>query len=198
MSNAQREKRRPGGPPAPRREPSLLRLTTLLLLALALAFAGTAAAEAPPPGSTTPDPVPSLPAAPFPPAATPKHSKRRRRVPLGIRVVDYARHLLGVPYAYGGSSPRTGFDCSGFVRYVWAHFGVRLPRVSYEQARVGRFVPRRALRPGDLLFFDGSGHVGLYVGRGRFIHAPHSGTVVSIARLNGPYGGAFDGARRVD
>ena len=123
--------------------------------------------------------------------------QRKRRAPIGVRVVDYARHLLGVPYSYGGSSPRTGFDCSGFVRYVWAHFGVHLPRVSSEQFLAGRFVPRRALRPGDLVFFDGRGHVGLYVGHGHFIHAPHSGAVVSIDGLGGSYGSVFDGGRRV-
>ena len=113
------------------------------------------------------------------------------------RVVTYARHLLGVRYSYGGTSPRSGFDCSGFTRFVFAHFGIALPHYSVAQFSHGRRVARRALRPGDLLFFDGLGHVGIYVGRGRFIHAPHTGTRVSVQPLNGWYSARFVGARRV-
>jgi cell wall-associated NlpC family hydrolase len=112
------------------------------------------------------------------------------------KVVRFARHLLGVPYAYGGTSPRSGFDCSGFTRFVYAHFGITLPHYSGAQFSMGRRVSRQGLRPGDLLFFDGLGHVGMYIGAGRFIHAPHSGTTVSIDRLNGWYSGRYDGARR--
>jgi cell wall-associated NlpC family hydrolase len=113
------------------------------------------------------------------------------------RVVTYARHLLGVRYSYGGTSPRSGFDCSGFTRFVFAHFGVALPHYSVAQFNLGRRVSRRSLRPGDLLFFDGLGHVGIYVGRGRFIHAPHTGTRVSVQPLSGWYSARFVGARRV-
>ena len=109
----------------------------------------------------------------------------------------YARHLLGVRYSYGGTSPRSGFDCSGFTRFVFAHFGVALPHYSVAQFSLGRRVSRRSLRPGDLLFFDGLGHVGIYVGRGRFIHAPHTGTRVSVQPLSGWYSARFVGARRV-
>jgi cell wall-associated NlpC family hydrolase len=112
------------------------------------------------------------------------------------RVVRFARRFLGVRYVYGGTSPRTGFDCSGFTRYVYSHFGVVLPHYSGAQFSLGRRVSRRGLRPGDLLFFDGLDHVGLYIGGGRFIHAPHSGTRVSVDLLNGWYGSRFDGARR--
>src|SRR6478609_4327330 len=108
------------------------------------------------------------------------------------RVVTYARHLLGVPYSYGGTSPRSGFDCSGFTRFVYAHFGVTLPHYSAAQFDLGRRVSLRGLRPGDLLFFDGLGHVGLYIGRGRFIHAPPTGTRVSIATLSGWYASTYD------
>jgi cell wall-associated NlpC family hydrolase len=111
-------------------------------------------------------------------------------------VVRYARRYLGVPYVYGGTSPH-GFDCSGFTRYVYAHFGVALPHYSGAQFAAGRRVARTALRPGDLLFFDGLGHVGLYIGHGRFIHAPHTGTRVSIAAMSGWYASRFDGARRL-
>jgi len=113
------------------------------------------------------------------------------------RVVRYAKRFIGVRYVYGGSSPRSGFDCSGFVRYVYAHFGVSLPRSSYAQFGDGRRISRRSLRPGDLVFFDGVGHVGLYVGNGRFIHAPHTGTRVQISTLAGWYSARFSGARRL-
>ncbi len=112
-------------------------------------------------------------------------------------VVKFARHLLGIPYVYGGMSPRSGFDCSGFTRFVYAHFGITLPHYSGAQFDRGRRVSRAGLRPGDLLFFDGLGHVGMYIGSGLFIHAPHSGTRVSIASLAGWYSGRYDGARRL-
>ena len=113
------------------------------------------------------------------------------------KVVRFARHLLGVRYVYGGTSPRSGFDCSGFTRFVYAHFGITLPHYSGAQFGMGRRVSRQGLRPGDLLFFDGLGHVGMYVGNGRFIHAPHTGTSVSIDTLSGWYSGRYDGARRL-
>ena len=113
------------------------------------------------------------------------------------RVVTYARHLLGIRYSYGGTSPRSGFDCSGFTRFVFAHFGITLPHYSVAQFNLGRRVSRRGLKPGDLVFFDGLGHVGIYVGRDRFIHAPHTGTRVSVAPLSGWYSSRFTGARRV-
>jgi cell wall-associated NlpC family hydrolase len=113
------------------------------------------------------------------------------------RIVSFARRFLGVPYSYGGTSPRSGFDCSGFTRFVHGHFGITLPHFSGGQFAMGRRVARAGLKPGDLLFFDGLGHVGLYLGAGRFIHAPHTGTRVSIAPLSGWYSGRFDGARRL-
>jgi hypothetical protein len=120
------------------------------------------------------------------------------RKELGIKAVNYARRLLGVPYRYGGDSPTNGFDCSGFVRFVFGHFGLELPHSSYADFGLGTNVSRGSLRPGDLVFFDGIGHVGLYVGSGRFIHAPHTGTNVQINRLNDPwYQSRYDGARRV-
>jgi len=115
----------------------------------------------------------------------------------GLRVVGYAKRFLGIRYVYGGSSPRSGFDCSGFVRYVYAHFGVALPHSSYAQFGDGHRVGRRSLRPGDLVFFDSVGHVGIYIGNGRFIHAPHTGTRVSIEKLGGWYSSRFSGARRI-
>ena len=113
------------------------------------------------------------------------------------KIVRFARHFLGVRYSYGGTSPASGFDCSGFTRYVYAHFGIALPHYSGAQFDRGRRVSRAGLRPGDLLFFDGLGHVGLYIGHGLFIHAPHTGTRVSIDPLAGWYAGRYDGARRL-
>ena len=112
----------------------------------------------------------------------------------GRRVVSYARHFLGVPYSWGGTSPGTGFDCSGFVRYVYSHFGIPLPHSSWGDLEHGRRVGRRWLRPGDLVFFYDASHVGIYVGSGRFIDAPHTGSVVRISTM-GAYADYY-GARR--
>jgi cell wall-associated NlpC family hydrolase len=113
----------------------------------------------------------------------------------GARVVDYAKRFLGVPYVYGGSMPRSGFDCSGLVRYVYSHFGVSLPHSSFADLYRGRRVGRWHLHPGDLVFFYDAGHVGIYVGRQRFIDAPHTGSVVRISSMR-EYG-SFSGARRL-
>jgi cell wall-associated NlpC family hydrolase len=101
----------------------------------------------------------------------------------GHRVVAYARHFLGIPYSWGGATPRTGFDCSGLVRFVYGHFGIPLPHSSYADLMRGHRVSRRWLRAGDLVFFSGASHVGIYVGGGRFIDAPHSGAVVRISTM---------------
>ena len=114
--------------------------------------------------------------------------------PLGNRVVAYARHFIGIPYSWGGSTPHTGFDCSGLVRFVYGHFGIRLPHSSWADLSHGRRISRRSLRPGDLVFFYGAGHVGIYVGRGRFLDAPHSGARVRVSTM-GQYSGYY-GARR--
>jgi cell wall-associated NlpC family hydrolase len=116
---------------------------------------------------------------------------------LTSRVVHAALDQLGVPYVYGGASPGYGFDCSGLVAWSFARVGVRLPHSSYLLARLGRGVSPRSLLPGDVLVFHGAGHVGIYIGHGRFVHAPHSGTRVRVTPLAGAYRNELDTARRV-
>jgi peptidoglycan DL-endopeptidase CwlO len=115
---------------------------------------------------------------------------------LGGQAVAIAEQYLGVPYVWGGASP-SGFDCSGLVMYVYSRLGVSLPHNAAAQYGMGAPVPRDALEPGDLVFFDGLGHVGIYVGGGSFIHAPHTGTVVQISSLSGWYSSEYVGARRI-
>lgn len=97
--------------------------------------------------------------------------------------MKYAKQFVGTPYRWGGASPR-GFDCSGLTSYVYAHFGVKMAHYTGAQYAAFRKVGRKALRPGDLVFFNGLGHTGIYIGRGRFIHATHSGDYVRISHLN--------------
>ena len=111
-------------------------------------------------------------------------------------VVGIAMHYLGTPYVWGGASP-SGFGCSGFVMYVYSQIGVSLPHSSYAQYGYGSPVSMGDLQPGDLVFFDGLGHVGLYVGGGSFIHAPHTGDVVKVSSLTGWYASTFVGGRRL-
>jgi cell wall-associated NlpC family hydrolase len=117
---------------------------------------------------------------------------------LGERAVALALREVGVPYRWGGASPAAGFDCSGLVYWSYGRLGVELPHSSYALYDQGRSVARSRMRPGDLLFFYGLGHVGIYVGRGRMIHAPHSGTNVQVVRLGGSsYGARIVGVRRI-
>jgi peptidoglycan DL-endopeptidase CwlO len=111
-------------------------------------------------------------------------------------VVGIAMQYLGVPYRWGGSSP-SGFDCSGFVMYVFAQIGVSLPHSTYAMYAMGTPVSMGQLQPGDLVFFNGLGHMGIYIGGGQFIHSPHTGDVVKISSMSGYYASAFVGARRV-
>ncbi len=99
-------------------------------------------------------------------------------------IVGFARSLVGDPYRWGGTSPTTGFDCSGLVQYVFAHFGINLPRTSYAQYDVGTHIAYDQLQPGDLVFFAtngaGASHVGIYIGGGEFIGADTYATGVHI------------------
>jgi peptidoglycan DL-endopeptidase CwlO len=114
---------------------------------------------------------------------------------LSQRAVRIARTQLGAPYRYGGASP-AGFDCSGLVMWVYGRLGISLPHNAAALYGIGRAVSRSRLRPGDLLFFHGLGHVGLYIGHGRMIHAPQSGRSVEIQPLS-VRRGSLVGARRV-
>ncbi len=118
-------------------------------------------------------------------------------------VVPYAKTLIGTPYHYGGDSPRTGFDCSGFVRYVFRQTrGVELPRTAQGISRVGARIKGTDLRPGDLVFYSTQGwpysHVGIYIGDAKFIHSPSSGKRVEIVDMSLHYWQAhYNGARRI-
>jgi peptidoglycan DL-endopeptidase CwlO len=111
-------------------------------------------------------------------------------------VVGIAMQYLGTPYVYGGSSP-SGFDCSGFIMYVYAKIGVSLPHNAAAQYGYGTPVSRDQLQAGDLVFFNGLGHAGIYVGGGSFIHSPHTGDVVKISSMSGWYSSTYVGARRL-
>jgi cell wall-associated NlpC family hydrolase len=132
----------------------------------------------------SPSPQPSPPPSSSPPPAT--HGG----------VVAIALRYLGVPYRWGGASP-SGFDCSGFLVYVFAQVGVYLPHSSYMQFHLGHYVSRSQLQPGDAVFFNGASHVGIYIGGGQFVHAPHTGDVVKISSLRESwYSSTYAGARR--
>jgi len=113
-------------------------------------------------------------------------------------VVPIALQYLGIPYVWGGASPATGFDCSGFIMYVFAQIGVSLPHHAASQFAYGTPVSREQLEPGDLVFFDGLGHAGIYIGGGQFVHAPHTGDVVKISSLyESWYAATWVGGRRL-
>ena len=117
-------------------------------------------------------------------------------------IISTALSFRGIPYRNGGSDP-SGFDCSGFVQYVYARYGMGLPREVHSQYRVGREVDRKDVKAGDLVFFEtvsrGASHVGLAIGGDEFVHAPSSRGVVRVERLASSYwAGRFVGARRVE
>lgn len=101
-------------------------------------------------------------------------------------IIAYAKQYLGVPYVWGGKTP-SGFDCSGFVSYVFAHFGYSLDAYTYSMINQGTKVSVNNIQPCDLVFFYNTGHVGIYIGNDQFIHAPHTGDVVKISTFSGYY-----------
>jgi peptidoglycan DL-endopeptidase CwlO len=130
------------------------------------------------------------------PSSGPKSPHTSRVHKLARRVVAYARHQLGVPYSWGGTSRATGFDCSGLVYAAYRSIGWTIPRSSWDQLRAGRPVGFGRLRPGDLLFSEGGGHVQLVVSKRAAISAPRTGErvrYVPLAQLRPE----FAGARRV-
>lgn len=158
-------------------------------------------ASQPPPGMTgTPPPAKTLRA----PTENGMHVQvdhGQKITHQAAAVVRLADHYLGTPYKWGGVSPKTGFDCSGFVQWLYGKAGVALPRTTYQQINVGEAVGQKNLRAGDIVFFSNKGdvhHEGLYIGGGQFIHAPHTGDVIKISSLSEPYyAGQFAGGRRV-
>lgn len=121
---------------------------------------------------------------------------------LGQNLVETAKQYIGTPYVYGGMSP-AGFDCSGFVKYIYSLYGVSLDRTAASQAHNGTWVARDQLQPGDIICFANSrgssyiGHVGIYVGNNQFIHSPRTGYTVTIESLDGSYGARYSSARRI-
>lgn len=115
-------------------------------------------------------------------------------------LIAYAKKFEGVPYVYGGETPK-GFDCSGYVRYVFAHFGIKLPRTSQDQARAGVAVDEGHLSPGDLVLSDwGEGpnsHIAIYAGNSTLLEAPRTGETVHAIYFSKGYGAHVNGYRRV-
>ena len=171
--------------------------TALLVLIAASAAACASSGNPRPrpfPGAPAPPESGALPPAP-PPAAAPLVA------PTSSALVDTAMKLRGVPYRNGGSDP-SGFDCSGFVQWVFAQNGVLLPREVREQYTAGRKIDLRDVQPGDLVFFQtvsrGASHVGVVIGGDQFVHAPSSTGVVRVERFTADYWTKrFVGARRI-
>ena len=120
----------------------------------------------------------------------PERTTVRASNEVAAKAVDYAREMLGRPYKFAGDTPE-GFDCSGLVKYSYGRAGISMPRDTQSQHRVSVLVSTHGLREGDLLFFDQEGkkksHVGMYLGKGRFIHAPSSGGKVRIDSINAEF-----------
>ena len=115
-------------------------------------------------------------------------------------IIATAKQYIGVPYVWGGSTP-SGFDCSGYVKYVFGKHGITLPRTSAQQYNVGKWVSKSNLQPGDLVFYNTSGsgvsHLGIYIGNGQFIHASSSKGVMISEMSNSYWSARYYGARRV-
>lgn len=151
--------------------------------AAAATRAATTAAATTPVATATPTPTPSA-------TTSTTSTTTGTAVAAGAghpEVIAIARHYLGIPYRYGGASPQTGFDCSGFVMYCYAQIGISLPHYSGAQQNCGVRVPMNQLVPGDLVFrgVPVSYHVGMYAGGGVVIHSPHTGAVVSYESVSG-------------
>ncbi|MFF4772226.1 C40 family peptidase [Microtetraspora fusca] len=125
-----------------------------------------------------------------------RQSKAVRQRQLARKAVETAKKQLGDPYRWGATGPGA-FDCSGLVQYAWRKAGVDIPRTTYSQlSGVKKKVSWSKLKPGDLIFTSGGGHVGMYVGKGKMIHSPHTGAVVRIDKLDAYRKSSFVGAVR--
>jgi cell wall-associated NlpC family hydrolase len=143
--------------------------------------------------------LPSLPEPFAPTVASPVSVPMRGTT--GEKAVALALQLLGIPYVWAGATPAGGFDCSGLTMYVYARLGIELSHFTGDQWYEGARIPAEQLQPGDLVFFHpksyGPGHEGLYIGDGKFVHAPHTGDVVKISSLSEPgYALSYMGAVR--
>ena len=177
------------------------RLSRNLAVCILIALAAGACASS---GNSRPRPFPG---APVPPESTPSSPADAAVVVphadvASSAIVDTAMKLRGVPYRNGGSDP-SGFDCSGFVQWVFAKNGVLLPREVREQYVAGQKIDLSDVQPGDLVFFQtvsrGASHVGVVIGADQFVHAPSSTGVVRIERFTATYWAKrFVGARRID
>ena len=165
-------------PPRPRALRLPLRAVSVVLVACAAAFAA-------------------------PPAAIAETPPKAEADGLAQQLVSRALGLLGVPYKWGGDAPESGLDCSGLVRHVFEDAaGMVLPRRAIEMSRAGAPVGRTELQPGDLVFFNtlrrAFSHVGIYIGDGRFVHAPSAGGKVRVEKISGGYWASrFNGGRRL-
>ena len=157
-----------------------------------------AAASATDTATPTPDPVAPTDAAPTPAAEPVVTVAPPADASKGAQVVSIAMQYLGIKYVWGAASPSVGFDCSGLTMYVFNQVGVSLPHYAAAQYGMGTPVSKDELQPGDLVFFRGLGHMGMYIGGGNMIHAPRTGDVVKISSLSESYYVAnWVGARRV-
>jgi peptidoglycan DL-endopeptidase CwlO len=149
-----------------------------IALGVAIVTAGACASS-----GVRPEPFPTPPTAPEPaPEPTPL-SVPRGGATDGFTIATAALQLQGIPYRLGGTDVH-GFDCSGLVQYVFALYGIALPRVVHDQYRVGRRIGVDDLEPGDLVFFDHLRHNGIYIGDGRFIHSRQTGKYVGVGNLD--------------
>jgi len=171
------------------------------LVVLAVVAAGCASES----GTLVPQPFPSAPVRPVATSLSAGVSPAGSIVPEPVALVQTALGFQGVPYRLGGDEPGTGFDCSGFVQYVFEQHHVDVPRTVAEQFQAGRRVALADVQPGDLLFFATTGssatHVGIALGPsspGEFIHAPDAGGVVRVEHFDTPYWrGRIVGVRRI-
>ena len=133
----------------------------------------------------------SAPESPAPPrAAVPVAPQSNTQLSLGDAVAELAMRMVGAQYRYGGANPNEGFDCSGLVFYTYTQTGFSVPRTSQELFRAARKIPLDNAGAGDLMFFQDQAklsHVGIYLGDGKFVHAPAAGQRVAVASIESPY-----------